>query len=162
MSNMSLFLSTLESKLLSSPFLNGNEQLLFTEETDLLKKGLVFPRMNLVIDKLKGSGYISQRQMDFAFRFYIVGYLKFPGKDGDMSWKPSRSNYVELVDFATNTASLTYSLMDDHQAGIHLCKGFQMFSGFPEIFIEPELLPKILSFSVYSEAIITQNDTEEL
>lgn len=160
MSNVGTFFLNLKNKLESSPFLNGNEQVSFVEDTDLLQQGLVFPRINLLVDKIKGNGYESQRQMDVGFRFIVVGHLKIDGPDAE-EWKPTAENCVELIDFGISTMSLIFSMLDDKQSGEVPCKGFEMFSGFPELFIEPELIPKILSFTIVAEAKILQDDTEE-
>lgn len=161
MSSLGNYLSSIDTKLKTSTFLNGNNQVVFYEETDLLREDLVFPRFNVIIDKLKGDGYISQRDMEYSFRVLVCGFMRVGNLAEGSEWRPSLQNVIDLTDFGANTSALLYSMLDDHQGGVNPCPGFQMFSGYPEVFYESELIPNILTFTIALEAKIINHDTEE-
>ena len=114
-----------------------------------------FPRAELLISKQKYNGFIDQRIVDRALRFSIGLHIKRADNvttDEDM---------YDALDLGDNLMKLIYSLHDDAIANGResICPGFISMSGFPEIFTEYELFPKVTSVILVAEAEVQLDDT---
>lgn len=125
---------------------------------DLLASSVKFPRIELDINKARGVGYVCQRTIQWSVRYRIVGYLKKTSiADGQMESNWTEQDQVNIINFGMNTASLIYSMTDERNK----YPGFLQFGGFPEIWTDLEIIPKISAFAFNLEVIIDKLDTTD-
>lgn len=159
MSSFSEYFTALNSKLANSTYVTDTSNITFGESPDIASyTASKFPRLEILIVKLKCNGYVSQRKMTWAIRYAIVGYI---ATDTD-SFFPTVSEINEITNFSKETVDLNYQFLNDKQAGTPPCTGFETLGQYPEIFIEKELIPKTITFIADVEAQILIPDTEVL
>ena len=132
------------------------------DELQHIKSDIEFPRIEIDTVKFKGSGYISQREIQWDVYFRIVGYLQKDIPDGQQDSEWTISDRLAINMFGIRTVNRIYTLHDDYQAGVWTCPGFLQFDGFPEVWVNFELgTPGRSSFACGLQAKIILTDTEE-
>lgn len=111
-----------------------------------------FPRLELLITKLKLDGYIDQRNMNQSFRFKVLGHLR---REQD---ETIPQDMWDAVKWGRELLKILYTLNDDRIAGNSPCEGFIQIDGFAEVDIEYELFPKTTSVLLSAEADIQLSD----
>ena len=159
MSVFSDFITSLETKLKGCSYINDPSNVLMGESLGLNSVTEdQFPRYEVLIDKEKWNGYISQRKVNVEFRFSICGFLFVPDDRYDDKRKFDNMRLVQ--DFASETRRLIFSFLDDRQAGTPPCEGFQMLGEFPEIFYDFEMFPNVIGFEARFSILVEIKDTE--
>lgn len=150
------FLQTLVDKYSQySTFINNPENIIIGESCN----GLIslpdssFPRLEILIIKLKYDGYTDQRIINQSFRFSIAGHIK---RDYEIV---TPQDMFSLIDFGTELTSILFSVHNDVISGISPCDGFIKMGDFPEVFFEHETFPKTSSVILVAEAEIQLIDT---
>ena len=150
------YFKAIEAKLQdNSTVATTDSNIIIGETIDLL--GLnddKFPRIENSIEIIKGAGYAAQRDIDFIVRHHVVGYIRRDTDSYDFD------DLVELCNFGIETRTFIYGMLDDKQNGNSPCNGFLKFEGFPLIYYDFELIPKISVFIIEVEAHIRLTDTQ--
>jgi len=149
------FLETLMEKYINNgTFVNDPTNIVMGESIN----GLVhlnndmFPRLELLITKLKFDGFMDQRIINQSFRFSVAGHLK------RNEVKTTPENMWEAVRWGRELTQILFTIHDDVIAGKPPCDGFIQIGGFPEVFFEYEMFPKITSVILFAEAEIQLSD----
>jgi hypothetical protein len=153
---LSDFLETLMHKYVeNSTFVNDPTNIVMGESLNGLihKNDDMFPRLELLITKLKFDGYIDQRNMNQGFRFSVAGHLRRDSND------TIPQDMWDAVRWGRELVQILFTLNDDRIAGNPPCDGYIQMGGFPEVFFEYELFPKITSVILIAEAEIQLSDT---
>ena len=111
-----------------------------------------FPRLEILIAKLAYGGFLDQRTVQQSFRISIGGHIR---RTQDTT---TSSDMYSLIQFGTELANLVYSAHTDKMNGVPICDGFIQIGGFPELFFEYELFPKISTVLLVAEAEIQLTD----
>lgn len=111
-----------------------------------------FPRLEFLISKLKYDGYTDQRVINQTFRFSVGGHLRRAQDD------TTKEDMFDAIKWGRELVKLMYEIHNDVIAGNFPCDGFIQMSGFPEVFMEYELFPKITSVILVAEAEIQLYD----
>jgi len=152
-------LLAIQAKLATGSYVTNPNNIKMGESPSILdlvtSDGSNFPRFELLIEKDKSNGYLSQRQKEFSFRLSLAGYMQ---RDSD---EVSFSDMVNLTNFGVETRSLIFSFLDDKQAGNSPCTGFSRMGEFDECFYEFEIFPKISAFAFPFEIILILTDTQK-
>lgn len=117
------------------------------------KKDTFFPRLEILVNKLKMDGYLDQRNMEQSFRFTVVGFIK---RDDD---SVTDSDMFDLVKFARETIKIIHQANTDRRNGVTVCDGFQQIDGFTEVHLVYEEIPKMSTFVLEGDANIQLEDT---
>ncbi len=112
-----------------------------------------FPRIELLIDKLKYNGFIDQRQQDQSFRFSVGAHLRREQEE------TTREDMYTAIRWGRELIRDLFLLHEDRSTGNPPCEGFIQIEGYPEIDYEYELIPKISSVLLVGAAEITLLDT---
>lgn len=151
------YLDALEAKFQESTFATTAANVVVGESIDLM--GLArdtanFPRLEILITKDKASGYGSQRNIDFDFRYSVAGYIRRESDD------VSTQDMKNIMNFGTEIRALNYQFLDEKQQGNPPCVGFSRLGEYPETFYEFELFPKITAFIFEMNALLYLSDTQ--
>jgi len=111
-----------------------------------------FPRIEILITKLKGDGFIDQRNMNQSFRISQAGYIR---RKENVTIP---QDMFDAIRWGREFLKILYMFHDDRVSGIFPCDGFIQISGYPEVFFEYEMFPKITSVVVEAEAEIQLAD----
>lgn len=134
-------------------FIKNPENIIIGETVGLdLLSDEDFPRIEILIKKDKGNGYIGQRLMNSALRIDIGCHARREQDDYTVE------DMYENIRFGTEVKKIIYKLHNAKLSGTHVCDGFQQMSGFPEVFYEHEIAPKISTAIVVTEAEIQLDD----
>jgi hypothetical protein len=109
-----------------------------------------FPRIEILMDKLKWNGYASQREVDKAITYDVVGYIYRTSDEITLS------DQVSIALFGQEIIALNYSFHDDKQKSKLPCPGFLKMGEFPELILDFELIPRI-SMCLFSASAEYQN-----
>jgi hypothetical protein len=152
---LTCFFKALVEKYKKNTFITNSTNVIIGESVDLLAldKDTEYPRMEILIDKDKSDGYQSQRDQMRSFRFNVAGYIH---RENDVTTEEDMFN---LMLFGMQTYALTFSFLDDKQAGKSPCQGFEMLDAYPETFYDFEMIPKITTFIFVAAAQIYLPDT---
>lgn len=112
-----------------------------------------FPRLEGLITKLKYDGFTDQRIVNQSFRFSIAGHLR---RDQDDTVD---ADMFDAISWGRELTQLLFTIHDDVVAGNPPCDGFIQINGYPEVFFEYELFPKITSIILIAEAEVQLTDT---
>ena len=156
-SSFGVYLKALEAKLKTSVLIADPDNVVMGDSRDILAlPDTAFPRLEVLITKVKTNGYFSQRQQMFAFRYTIAGYIRRTVDEVDFD------DMVTLMDWGRQVVALNYSFLDDKQAGSSPCTGFLKMGDYPETFYDFELVDRISTFLIIDmEAQIQLSDTED-
>ena len=151
------YIAALMTKLSNSTVATDSDNITLGETVDLAgKKSDEFPRLEVLITKIKCNGYNAQRKMSWSLRYSIMGWIH---TDSDSEY-PTLAEIKAITSFAKETLDLNYTFLDDKQLGNPACTGFGKLGDYPEIFIEKELIPRTIAFLCDVEAHIYISDTE--
>jgi hypothetical protein len=114
-----------------------------------------FPRLEILITKQKYNGWIDQRNLEQAFRFSIAGHFR---RDQD---DVTESDMYKILDWGQSLITLIYRMHDVSVSSGQdaITPGFIQVSGYPEIFAEYELFPRISTTILIAEIEIQLRDT---
>lgn len=119
------------------------------------------PVIKVDIVKWKGNGYISQRDLDKSYFLLITGFLgKDSIADGDTSNQWTLEDQEAILDFGEAVVSNVYQIHDEKQSETFVCPGFMQLGEFPEIWVNLEVAPKLMTFQFQLEVKFIQSDTE--
>jgi len=149
------FLSRLMDKLWSQgTVVKLEDNIVIGETLDLMNKpDSGFPRMELLIEKLKFDGYIDQGIHAQSFRFSVGAHFRRKNMD------VVPEDMFTALRWGREIKAIVASFHNDRAQGILPCEGFVQLDGYPEITFEHELFPKITSVIFFGEANIELNDT---
>jgi hypothetical protein len=149
------FLTYLVSNLKSKKtIVTSNDNIFIGEKANIqMLSDSDFPRLEIVIKKLNGGGYVDQGNIDEGFRVTIVGFIK---RDSDDT---TDQDMYDIINFARETKKIVYQANSDRGAGTTVCEGFEQISGFSEIFVGYEMAPRTSAFVFEFEAEILLRDT---
>lgn len=154
-SPIALFFEALKSKIETSTYITDADNVVVGETKDLFAhEDANFPRVEILCKVFNGSGYASQRSLDFRLRIIVVGYLKRDSDDVTIS------DMTNLTNFGIDLSTLIYGMLDDKQNGLTNVPGFLKFSGYPSAYYDFELIPKISTALLEVEADFQLNDTQ--
>ena len=112
-----------------------------------------FPRLEVLIDKIKGNGIIdTTRILDQSFRVRVKGHLR------RASNSTTSQDMFDAIALSREIQSFVYSLNTDRAEGNAPCDGFIKIDGFFESFISYERIPKHTSVIFVVEADIQLTD----
>lgn len=137
----------------SCTFITDPTNVIIGETPDLI--GLPdtkYPRVEVLIRKLAYGGYADQRIVNQGYRIDVGGHIR---RAQDAT---TEEDMYTAIRFGTELVNLVYSAHTDKIAGTPVCDGFIQMSGFPEMFFEYELFPKITSVILVAEAEIQLRD----
>jgi hypothetical protein len=112
-----------------------------------------FPRAELLITKQKYNGWRDQRVLDQSFRFSIGVHLRRAQDE------TTEEDMYTALDLGSELMSLIYDMHRAKIQGVPICDGFIQIGGFPEVFYEYELFPKITTIILLAEAEVQLQDT---
>jgi len=150
------FLEYIINKLLTKgSFVRSSDNIIIGETMDMFTKSDdFFPRMEILIPKLKFDGYVDNARVDRqSFRFSIGAHFR------RISDNVVANDMFTALKWGREIKSIISSLHDDKISGSLPCEGFIQMDGFPEIFFEHELYPRITSIIFIGEAEIELIDT---
>lgn len=116
------------------------------------KPDSAFPRLELLISKLKYDGFIDQRIVNQSFRISVAGHIR---RDTDDT---TSEDMYQAIQWGREMVRLLYTFHTDKIAGTSPCDGFIQIGGFPEVFFEYELFPKVTSVILMAEAEVQLTD----
>lgn len=163
MSTFGDFITTTRSQILAgSSFVTTLDNILLTENKDIMTLPTTsFPRVEISIEAAKGTGYNSQRDLQWNFRFWFVGYLKRLTKQDthDNIWTPT--DFLNIWNFGTETMASVMGLLDYKQSHPTELVNFEFFEGYPVLYADCEIMPYISTFMGYVDALFIKGDTDE-
>ena len=136
-------LKAVETKLKTASFLTDVNNVIIGESDpfDLEKfEDDKYPRMEILVDKLKGSDYVSQNTQDEEFRISIAGYIRRADR------AVTSQDMYDIINEGTEAKSLMYSFNDDSVGGTDPTDGYLFVGGFYELFFEYEFMTRIASW----------------
>lgn len=147
---MDYLITNLNSK---STFATNSDNIIIGETINLAERESdFFPRVELLIKKMKDDGYVDQRIVDQSFRFTAIGHIHRAADD------TTKEDMFTLIRFARETKSIIYGANTDRRLGNTICDGFKQIGGFTEIDMDFEMFPYISSFLIEGEAEIELED----
>lgn len=106
-----------------------------------------YPRVEILIGKIKDDGYVNQCDIHSAFRFSVAGYML---RETEATLSQDMYNLIQL---GRDIKNLTMKANNDKIQGITVCDGFLYVGGYSETFFEYEIaIPKCSSFIFVAEA----------
>lgn len=116
-----------------------------------------FPRAEMLITKRKYNGWLDQRMLNQSFRFSIGAHIR---RKHDHTTDEDMFDALDLGD------QLMQTIYNMHNVAIQkgpetICDGFIQVSGFPEVFAEYELFPRITTVILVAEVEIQLVDTNK-
>ena len=135
-------------------YVTNPDNIIIGETVDIAgKPDTYFPRLEVLVDKLKFDGYIDQEQIKQGFRFTVVGIFRRESND------VVAQDMFNLMGFARETIKIVNQANTDRRTGETICDGFIQIDGYPEIFMDHEMFPKTSTFVLAAEADIELSDT---
>jgi hypothetical protein len=161
MSTFSPFITAVKDKILAtSSYVTDSANVLYTNNVDLATlPATAFPRIEFYVDTATGNDYVSQRDIEWEFRFSFMGYLKRTDlQDGSESmW--TEADFVDIWNFAEETMANVMNILDDTQNDPLLAPNFLFFRGTPVLGVFCELIPTISTFMGSVTAVFQKEDT---
>jgi hypothetical protein len=150
------FINYLQTKLQEIPTISDPRNVIVGETISLLDlPEEAFPRIEILITKLKGQDFIDQRNLQQGFRFSLAGFLK---RTGFNAQNVSSDDMFQSMRFGREILKV---VLDTHTAvisGEPICDGFLQISGYPEISFEYEMFDEITTCIVSAEAEVMLPD----
>jgi hypothetical protein len=116
-----------------------------------------FPRCELLMDKLKFSGFIDQRMLEQNYRLCVSAYMKRPSSDH--AEDVTEQDMYDAITFGRKIMKAFMSANDDKLAGRPVCEGFLQMNGYPTMDIEYEMFAPITGILISAEPEIQLIDT---
>jgi hypothetical protein len=139
-----------------SSYIKDADNVIIGESLSMLDKpDSFFPRAELLISKQKYNGWLDQRMLNQSFRFSIGAHLR---REHDNT---TEEDMFDALNWGQELMNTIYNM---HETAIQdgpntICDGFIQISGYPEIFCEYELFPRITTVILVAEAEIQLLDT---
>lgn len=156
MSALSDLTEAMEAKIVAN--ITGINGIQWVEE--VAPDGTNRPKIIIDVVKFRSARYVDQRTLEWNFYFRIIGYLKKIIPDGTVLNNWTKADRLAINDLAFETVNTVYALHDDKQAGTLNVRGFQMFAGECECWVDLELAPGQASFGANVVAIMHLADTD--
>jgi hypothetical protein len=151
------FISVAKTQILSgSNYITSVDNIVITESQNIA--GMVdtqFPRVEIAIEEAAGADYESQRDMNWNFKFWFVGYLKRLGTSY------LEQDLIDIWDFGLETMSSVIGILDYKIANPTLLPNFIQFEGRPKLYADTELIPGISTFMGHVSALFIKGDTSK-
>jgi len=142
----------------NSTYIKDPDNVVIGESLSMLDKpDSYFPRAEALITKRKYNGWLDQRILNQSFRFSIGAHLR---REHDHTTEEDMYDALDWGD------ELMRSIYNMHEVAIQqgpdaICEGFIQVSGFPEVFAEYELFPRITTVILVAEVEIQLRDTNK-
>ena len=134
-------------------YVTDNANIVIGESVDLtMKDSAFFPRLEMIVKKMKDDGYLAQQMMEKSYRITVMGDIRRAQDD------TTAQDMWDIIGFANETSSTLYGANTDRRNGVTICEGFMQIGGFTEIALGYELYPKTSSFVMECEAELQLED----
>ena len=137
------FLDAFSLKLQSCSFIDPlkPENVMIGETSDWFSlKDEDFPRIEILITKERGSGYVDQNALEEYQRVSILGVVRRPVEAF------TKADMLALIRFGRECKRLFFSFNTDARNGVPFHEDFIQCEAFHELFYEKELFPKHQAF----------------
>jgi len=135
-------------------FVTKKENLVIGESVDMVgKSNDAFPRIEILINKIKWDGYTDQRQEDQSFRFQLNAIIRRANDE------TTEEDMFFAIRWARELKRIVAMSHNDRATGNLPCAGFIQMDGFPEAVIVYELAPKITTIIFVGEVEVILPDT---
>ena len=119
------------------------------------------PILKIDVMKWKSDGYIDQRNMEKSLWLMVTGHLgKDSISDGDTDNDWTLEDQLNLIDFSDFVVTDIYKIHDETQLQTFVCPGFSRLGEFPEVWMDLEIAPKLMTFRFQLEVKFIKKDTE--
>jgi hypothetical protein len=150
---------SVDTKLKTCSFITDVNNVTYGENPDIAgKDATFFPRIETLVVKFKCNGYADQRNLQWELRLGSAVYIR----SDSYARFPTLGEMKTIAQYGKEVADKYFSFLDDKQAGLPPCVGFEKLYDYPEIFFEKELIPKTMAALIFTSIELLLPDTELL